>query len=180
MVLAKNPESSVFELKDKMFVHLNGWQHYAFSIFVFNSNFELLLQQRSSSKYHSGGLWTNTCCSHPLETEIKLVEKEALVRLTEEMGFTCPIDYSFTFEYIANCGNNLIENEIDFVFVGFSDQIPVPNPEEVQSFKWISLPKLKEEINNKPSEFTEWLKIIINQNYSTLESWQHKMKKAQH
>lgn len=163
----KSATSQDFELLDKLLVHTEGWQHYAFSIFIFNNKGELLLQKRAEEKYHSPGLWTNTCCSHPLSANLHDIKKAANDRLEEEMGISTTLDYIFRFEYHVPCGQ-LIENEIDYVFAGHSDSLPLINKAEVSDFKYISLKDLKADVMTNPGQYTEWLKIIITSHYETL------------
>ena len=119
-------------LMEKQEAHIKGLLHRAFSVFVFNKNNELLLQKRALHKYHSGGLWTNTCCSHPRENENTL--DAANRRLQEEMGVSCKLEFKFNFIYKASLDNKLFEHEFDHVFFGFSDNLPQINKEEVDSF----------------------------------------------
>jgi isopentenyl-diphosphate delta-isomerase len=150
---------------DKLEAPIQGRLHEAFSIFIFNENKELLIQRRAFEKYHSGGLWTNTCCSHPRVWED--IEKATHRRLVEEMWFDSEFKKVFSFCYKAEwLANNLIENEFDTVFVWYvfeKDIIIIPNPEEVCEYKWIKIDDLIEEIKNNPELFTEWLKIILNE-----------------
>jgi len=143
-------------LMEKMEAHQKGLLHRAFSVFVFNSKQELLLQQRAVSKYHSGGLWTNTCCSHPREGEA--TEAAALRRLQEEMGISCPLIPAFHFIYKAPFDNGLTEHEYDHVFFGISDAAPRINTSEVQAYKYMRLTDLAEEIKNTPHHYSAWLK----------------------
>ena len=145
---------------EKMEAHLFGVLHRAFSIFIFNSKDELLLQQRALNKYHSAGLWTNTCCSHPKPGEDTL--DAAHRRLMEEMGMTCHLDYGFHFTYKASFSNNLTEHEYDHVFFGQSDVLPQPNPAEVAAFKYISIAALKDDLNKKPEQYSAWLNICFD------------------
>ena len=140
---------------DKMEAHLEGALHRAFSVFVFNSKNELLLQQRAFEKYHSGGKWTNTCCSHPLPDEDTL--SGAHRRLMEEMGMNCELIYGFNFTYKAMFSNNLIEHEFDHVFFGRSDELPVPNPEEVAGYRYVGLAALKADVQAQPDIYSAWL-----------------------
>lgn len=146
---------------EKMKAHRKGLLHRAFSAFVFNSKGELLLQQRALSKYHSAGLWTNTCCSHPRQGES--VENAAERRLTEEMGMNCSLTTHFSFMYRVSLDNDLIEHELDHVLVGQSDQIPDPDPLEVAAWRYVSLDTIKDEIALDESQFTEWFKICFDQ-----------------
>lgn len=144
--------------EEKLKAHQQGKLHRAFSIFIFNSKGELLLQKRAKEKYHSGGLWTNTCCSHPGPGQE--LEKEAQKRLQEEMGFTCDMKEISSFLYKADLGN-LIEHEFDHVFLGEFNGDPKPNKEEAEDWKWISLKDLNQDIKKHPEEYTEWFKIIL-------------------
>jgi isopentenyl-diphosphate delta-isomerase len=146
---------------DKYDAHKFGLPHYAFSVFIFNSKNELLMQKRAISKYHSGGLWSNTCCSHPLSNNLSLIGKVAEERLSQEMGIICPLKYVFEFEYKAQC-DNLIENEYDYVFIGYSDVMPLVNPVEVDEYKWNSLENINRERMIYPQEYTAWFNIILD------------------
>ena len=149
--------------KEKLQAHKEGKLHRAFSIFIFNSKNELLLQRRVKAKYHCGGLWSNTCCSHPRPNE--KLSKAVHRRLKEEMGFDCNLKKAFCFTYKAKFSNGLIENEYDYVFLGKFNGKPKPNPAEVMDYKWVSLKKLKNDIKKHPKKYTVWLKIAVN-NYS--------------
>lgn len=146
---------------EKMEAHLTGSLHRAFSVFIFNSKGQLLLQQRAADKYHSGGKWTNTCCSHPRKEEETIVAAKR--RLQEEMGLTCELSYGFNFIYKAELLNGISEHEYDHVFFGISDQHPVPDPAEVASFKYIDTESLKLDLNENAEIYTEWLKICFEQ-----------------
>jgi isopentenyl-diphosphate delta-isomerase len=147
-------------LMEKMEAHRRGVLHRAFSVFVFNDNDELLLQKRAGSKYHSGGLWTNTCCSHPRADESPL--EGAKRRLMEEMGFDCEINKAFDFIYRSTLDNQLIEHEFDHVFFGRFSASPKPNPEEVEDWKYMSIPDIRMEMTQHPYHFTEWFKICFD------------------
>ncbi len=146
--------------KDKMKAHLDGDLHRAFSIFVFNSKNELLLQKRALEKYHSPGLWTNTCCSHPQPGF--LMEDCLNKRLFDEMGMECELSPWFTFQYKAEFENGLIEYEYDHVFKGVSDELPVLNPIEASEYQYITIEKLKTDLDVAPEKYTAWLKLIID------------------
>lgn len=145
--------------EEKMKVHQEASLHRAFSVFIFNSRGQLLLQRRAAGKYHCGGLWTNTCCSHPRPGES--VEEAAHRRLKEEMGFDAPLQKAFHFIYKAPFSNGLTEHELDHVFLGKWDGEPTPNPEEVGDCKWISPEELQKDIQENPEKYTEWLKISL-------------------
>lgn len=140
--------------------HVKGLLHRAFSVFVFNSAGDLLLQQRAFSKYHSPGLWTNTCCSHPRKGE-KTIDA-AHRRLVEEMGIDCKLVEITHFTYKANVMCGLTEHEIDHVFVGRTDQKPVIDKSEVESWKYVSADDLRKDVSENPQNYTEWFKIILD------------------
>lgn len=146
---------------EKMEVHRKGLLHRAFSVLIFNKKGELLLQKRASEKYHSGGLWTNTCCSHPLPKENPI--DAAQRKLLQEMGFTTPLTFSHKFIYEAELDNGLIEREYDYVFFGQFDNAPDINPNEVAEWKYISLDDIRQDIISNPNNYTEWFKIIMGQ-----------------
>ena len=153
-------------LMEKMQAHYEGKLHRALSVFVFNSKKEMLLQKRANSKYHSAGLWTNTCCSHPRKNET--VESAANRRLQEEMGMSCELNYKFNFIYKTKFENNLIENDLDYVYVGFSDVAPIPNPEEVSEYRYASIQEIENDLKLNPHNYTEWFKLIFERVKNTL------------
>lgn len=144
---------------EKLLVHQLGLLHRAFSVFIFNSNGELLLQQRADEKYHSGGLWTNTCCSHPQFGEE--IPDSIRRRLFEEMGMQCKTKFAFSFLYRANFENGLTEHEFDHVYFGISDTLPMPEKSEVKDWKYMSISSIENDISNRPEAYTEWLKICL-------------------
>ncbi|MDR3339540.1 MAG: isopentenyl-diphosphate delta-isomerase [Candidatus Symbiothrix sp.] len=162
MVLLVNGEQY-----DKLKAHKEGKFHYAFSVFVFNAKNELLLQQRAAHKYHSGGLWTNTCCSHPLSDAISEIKKFAEERLVYEMGISCSLEHAFDFEYNAQCGD-LTENEYDCVFIGCSDETPHVNSNEVNAYQWDSLENINKRRIIYSQEYTPWFNIILDKCYAQL------------
>ena len=145
---------------EKMEAHENALLHRAFSILVFNSRGELMLQQRATKKYHCGGLWSNTCCGHPRPKESVL--SAAKRRLMEEMGFECPLQEVKTFIYKVKFDNGLTEHEFLHVFKGNFDGFPKVNPDEADSWKWIGLKELKEDIKQNPDKYTYWFKLILD------------------
>jgi isopentenyl-diphosphate delta-isomerase len=161
LLILVNEQDIQIGVQDKLSVHLEGLLHRAFSIFIFNSQSELLLQQRANGKYHSPGLWTNTCCSHPRPNESTIDACNR--RLYEEMGMRAKLQFSFSFLYQFKFLNGLTEHEYDHVFIGQTDQEPVINLNEVQAWKYISIPKLEIEIALNPELYTPWLKICMAQ-----------------
>lgn len=146
--------------QEKIQAHREGKLHSAFSIFVFNSVGELLLQKRAQTKYHSGGLWTNTCCSHPRPGEsYQLAAKR---RLNEEMGFDCELTELFSFIYHTQLDNDLFEHELDYVFVGHYNSRPTPDPNEVDDWKWMNINALKQGIQENPENYTYWFKLVLD------------------
>lgn len=143
---------------EKMEAHVKGVLHRAISVFIFNSNGELLLQQRAQNKYHSPGLWTNTCCSHPAPGEGSLAAAER--RLLEEMGISCPLEYLFQFTYKVSFDNGLTENELDHVFIGHSDSLPAPHPGEAASWKYMTPSEVLSDIDENPERYTAWFKML--------------------
>ncbi len=150
-------------LEEKMKAHQNGGKlHRAFSIFVFNSKGEMLLQQRARTKYHFGSLWTNTVCSHPRDGEKPI--DAAHRRLMEEFGFDTGLKEAFSFTYKATDRNtSLTEWEYDHVFIGTFDGQPRPNPEEIDNFKWVPKADLLNDVKNNPNAYTPWFKIALKQ-----------------
>ena len=144
---------------EKIWVHREAALHRAFSIFVFNEHGELLIQKRSKRKYHSGGLWSNTCCSHPGPDDI--LEEIIHTRLSAEMGFDCPLRKVFTFQYRARLDNGLFEHEIDHVYIGAFDDDPSPDPNEVEEWKWVSIQELTLDIKTQPDLYTFWFRISL-------------------
>lgn len=144
---------------EKMEAHRTGVLHRAFSVLVFNSKGELLLQKRATTKYHSGGLWTNTCCSHPSPSES--INDAVHRRLQYEMGIDVHTSFAFKFSYRAALDHGLIEHELDHVFTGTYDGEPDVNPEEVEDWEYIELGKLRTELEREPARYTAWLGLIV-------------------
>ncbi|MBX2969527.1 MAG: isopentenyl-diphosphate Delta-isomerase [Cyclobacteriaceae bacterium] len=145
---------------EKMEAHRKGVLHRAFSVLLFNSKGELLIQKRSAGKYHSAGLWTNTCCSHPRPEES--LSQAAQRRLREEMGIEAISEPLYSFIYKVNLDGGLIEHELDHVLIGQFDQQPNINNQEVSDWRYTSIAQLKHEIQENPGEFTHWFKLILN------------------
>jgi len=157
LVDEKDNELGVME---KLQAHKEAKLHRAFSVFIFNSKKELLLQKRADNKYHSAGLWTNTCCSHPKPGKILIEEAEK--RLKEEMGFTCKLKEMFSFVYKAFFFDGLVEHEYDHALIGYYENDPEPNKNEVSEWKWISLEELKRDRHNHPEKYTYWLRESLD------------------
>lgn len=144
---------------EKIPVHEKGLLHRAFSIFIFNSKNELILQQRADEKYHSAGLWSNTCCSHPRQGE--QVADAVHRRLKEEMGMACELEFKFSFRYRYVFDNGLTEHELDHVYFGKSDASPVVNLDEVKNWKYMAIDDLENDMKEQPSLYTPWLKVCF-------------------
>jgi isopentenyl-diphosphate delta-isomerase len=164
MMLGTEPEVILVDQDDnetgtcgKMEAHSKGLLHRAFSVFIFNGRGELLIQRRALGKYHSGGLWTNTCCSHPVPGEQTI--QAAHSRLSREMGLTCDLEFAFTFTYRAEMDQGLIEHEFDHVFFGRTDAEPRLNPEEAMDWKYIDPDGLSRALETHPAEYSAWLGI---------------------
>ena len=160
-VILVNSDNVQQGLMGKLEAHQKGVLHRAFSVFVFNEKGEMLLQQRALDKYHSPGLWTNTCCSHQRDGESNIEAGKR--RLFEEMGFSCELEEQFSFLYKADFDNGLTEHELDHVMIGYWDEDPVINPGEVASFKWMKADAVKKDIEDHPELYTAWFKIIFNE-----------------
>lgn len=139
----------------KLEAHLSGALHRAVSVFITDGGGRVLLQQRAAGKYHSPGLWTNTCCGHPRPDEDPL--EAAARRLVDEMGIRCELLPAGTFRYRAELGNGLVEHEIDHVFVGKWRGRPIPDPSEVGAWRWMPLDNLQADVESRPDAYTAWL-----------------------
>jgi len=158
-IILVNEKDEEIGLGYKMPVHKEGFLHRAFSIFVFNSKGEMLLQKRALDKYHSAGLWSNTCCSHPKPEEELL--SAAHRRLKEEMGFDCDLSEKTAFKYKATLGE-LVEYEYDHIIVGDFNGTPKINKSEVCDWKWIGVNEVKKDMLKNPEEYTFWFKVALN------------------
>jgi isopentenyl-diphosphate delta-isomerase len=146
---------------EKMAAHRSGRLHRAFSVVVLNDADEMLLQRRAAGKYHSAGLWSNTCCSHPRPDEA--TADAATRRLREEMGFVCPLEPAFEFVYRAELGEGLVEHEYDHVLLGRWSGTPGPDPGEVDGWRWAPLPELRREVARYPYRFTYWFRVVLRE-----------------
>ena len=145
---------------EKLRAHTEGWMHRAFSVFVFDPAGRLLIQQRAPGKYHSGGLWSNTCCSHPGPDESPA--EAAQRRLYEEMGFSCAVTRAFSSTYRTPVGPRLTEHEYDHVFVATVDSVQVqPNPDEVADWQWTAPTTLRQNIRAHPDRYTPWFRLLL-------------------
>lgn len=162
-VILVNEKDEPIGLMPKMEAHEKALLHRAFSVFVFNDKNELMLQQRALDKYHSPGLWTNTCCSHQREGESNVNAGKR--RLQEEMGFTTDLEETTSFIYKAPFDNGLTEHEYDHILIGYYNESPKINPEEAASWKWVALDDVKQDIQVNPDLYTAWFKIIFEKFY---------------
>nr|WP_315190417.1 isopentenyl-diphosphate Delta-isomerase [uncultured Flavobacterium sp.] len=154
-------------LMPKLEAHEKAVLHRAFSVFILNNKNEIMLQQRAHQKYHSPLLWTNTCCSHQREGESNI--QAGSRRLFEEMGFKTELKELFHFIYKAPFDNGLTEHELDHVMIGYYDEAPVINSEEVEDWKWMLIEDVKTDIESHPEIYTVWFKIIFDEFYHYLE-----------
>ncbi len=166
-VILVNENDEQIGLMPKMEAHEKAVLHRAFSVFIFNKKGELLLQQRAADKYHSPNLWTNTCCSHQRNRETNIEAGKR--RLQEEMGFSCDIKEVFSFIYQAPFDNGLTEHELDHVMVGYFNEDPNINRDEVESYHWMTLDNVKKDIELHPKKYTEWFKIIFKESFKKLK-----------
>ena len=168
LVIHVDENDSVLGYVPKLQAHQEGLLHRAVSILLFNEKGEWLLQKRADHKYHSGGLWSNTCCSHPYPEEE--VQTAAERRLFEEMGISCSLKKMYSFIYRAELDNDLTEHEIDHLFFGKYEGAPILNPEEVSDWKFITLKDLEKDLLDNPENYTQWFKLI----FSRVKSKYHK------
>ena len=167
-VILVNEKDEQIGLMPKMEAHEKALLHRAFSVFIFNDKNELMLQQRAADKYHSPLLWTNSCCSHQRNGESNLEAGKR--RLQEEMGFVCDLKEVTSFIYKASFDNGLTEHELDHIMIGYYNKNPLINREEVESFKWMTVEEVKNDIVNQPEIYTEWFKIIFEKYYSFISN----------
>ncbi|KAB2814463.1 isopentenyl-diphosphate Delta-isomerase [Phaeocystidibacter luteus] len=160
LVILVDERDQQLGLMEKMEAHRKGLLHRAFSVFILNSKGEMMIHQRALHKYHSGGLWTNACCSHPRDGET--IIEAGHRRLMEEMGFDTDLEKVLEFTYKAELDGGLTEHEYDHVMVGHFEGEPKPNPSEVAQWKWVNVDDLKNDIEKRPQRYTEWFKIIFD------------------
>mgnify|MGYP001145263494 FL=1 len=165
-VILVDEQDNQLGLMPKMQAHEKAVLHRAFSVFIFNDKGELMLQQRAAHKYHSPLLWTNTCCSHQRDGESNIEAGKR--RLIEEMGFKTNLKEIFSFVYKAQFDNGLTEHELDHVMIGNFNGVPKINPDEVASYKWMTLEAVKKDIELQPNIYTAWFKIIFKESYLKL------------
>lgn len=159
-VVLVNEQDEAIGIEDKTRAHLLGALHRAFSVFVVNAAGQLLVQKRALAKYHSRGLWSNTCCGHPRPEEA--IEKASQRRLREEMGFDSHLSELFNFVYRADLEDGLIENEYDHVLVGWFEGIPEPDPTEVADWRWVDMATLSIDLKEHPESYTYWFRISFD------------------
>ncbi|MBB4118569.1 isopentenyl-diphosphate delta-isomerase [Mesonia hippocampi] len=163
-VILVNEKDEQIGLMEKIEAHEKALLHRAFSVFVYNEKGEVLLQQRALGKYHSPGLWTNTCCSHQREGETNIEAGKR--RLQEEMGFSTDLEESISFIYKAPFTNGLSEHEYDYILIGKYNRDPNVNPSEVAAWKWMKLEDIKADMEANPEIYTAWFKIIFEKYYA--------------
>ena len=166
-VVLVDKDDNQIGLMPKMEAHQKGILHRAFSIFLLNSENQILLQKRSSNKYHSGGLWTNTCCSHPRDGEN--IINAGKRRLSEEMGINTDLIEAFKFTYKAKLENGLTEHEYDHVLIGKYNGNPILNEDEVEDYKWVSLEEVKKDIKKNEKDYTVWFIIAFDYFYKNFK-----------
>lgn len=167
-VILVNEQDEQIGLMPKMEAHEKALLHRAFSVFIVNEKNELMLQQRALSKYHSPGLWTNTCCSHQRDGETNI--EAGTRRLQEEMGFVTPLKESISFIYKTLFDNGLTEHEYDHVLLGNYEGEPEINTKEVASWKWMLLEDVRVDMSLHPEVYTEWFKIIFSKFYNHINT----------
>jgi len=170
-VILVNERDEPIGLMEKLEAHQKAVLHRAFSVFILNDKNEVMLQQRAHHKYHSPMLWTNTCCSHQRDGETNI--QAGTRRLYEEMGFSTELKELFHFIYKAPFDNGLTEHELDHVMIGYYNQEPKINPDEVESWKWMSIEAIRDDIQTQSENYTVWFKIIFDEFYHYLE--EHKL-----
>ena len=161
MVILVDDQNKEIGVMEKLEAHIQGDLHRAISVFIFNGKGEMLLQKRAANKYHSGRLWTNACCSHPKPGEKTL--SAARRRLKEEMNMKEELKFLHSFRYLANFDNGLIEHELDHLYFGITDNLPVLNPEEASDWKYMNLEDIRADLEANPCLYSEWFKLSFEQ-----------------
>ncbi|HZJ33936.1 MAG TPA: isopentenyl-diphosphate Delta-isomerase [Vicinamibacterales bacterium] len=159
LVTLVDRDDNVVGAEEKIRAHREGKLHRAFSVFVFDEGRRLLIQRRATGKYHSGGLWSNTCCGHPRPGES--ADGAAGRRLTEEMGFVCDLRPAFRTIYEMSVADSMIEHELNQVFIGWFNGSPSPDTREVEACRWMDLAQLRDSIDASPERYTPWLRLLL-------------------
>lgn len=147
---------------EKQRAHVEGVLHRAISVFILDADgSRMLLQQRAHAKYHSGGLWSNACCSHPAPDELPM--DAAHRRLKEELGFDCPLEFAFTFIYRAEVGASLVEHELDHVFIGRCNGVAHPDPDEIAAVEWVDVSEVRHDVVANPARYSAWFSIALRE-----------------
>lgn len=167
-VILVNENDEPIGLMEKIEAHEKALLHRAFSVFILNNKNQIMLQQRAAGKYHSPSLWTNTCCSHQRKGETNIQAGKR--RLQEEMGFSAELKELFSFIYKAPFDNGLTEHELDHVMIGYFNEQPAINTEEVENWKWMGIEEIKEDMQQHPEIYTAWFKIIFEKFYHFIEA----------
>lgn len=168
LVILVDNQDNPTGVMNKLEAHEKGVLHRAFSVFILNDRGEMLIHQRALTKYHSAGLWTNACCSHPRPDES--IPDAAKRRLREEMGMECVLKQLFHFTYLAKFDNGLTEYELDHVLAGYSNVNPVPQPDEVMDFRWVPMDELLFDLNESPEKYTVWFRMAMPRVLEYLET----------
>lgn len=159
-VVLVDENDNAIGVEGKAAVHRSGKLHRAISVFIFDAGNRVLLQQRASTKYHSAGLWSNTCCTHPRPEEDNITAANR--RLREEMGIECELSKAFSFVYQASLPNCLVEHEYDHIFFGRYDGEPVPNRDEADDWQWMDMEKLSVDVKRNPDSYSFWLAVCLD------------------
>lgn len=158
-VILVNEKDEPTGTMEKMEAHQKGVLHRAFSVFIINDAGEMLLQQRALSKYHSPGLWTNACCSHPMPGEDTLTAAHR--RLMEELGMDCPLQEIFTFTYRTEFDNGLTEYEYDHVLLGTYNGVVMPDKSEVNDYVLLPVARILQQLQEEQDKFTSWFQLAF-------------------
>ena len=168
-IVLVNEKDEALGSMNKLLVHQKGLLHRAFSIILINDHGQMLIHQRQNNKYHSGGLWSNACCSHPKKDEATI--DAANRRLHEELNMSCRLEHIFSFTYRVALENSLVEHEFDHVFIGRTNHTPDFNKDEISNIKWIDIDHLLEKVKKEPNEFTFWFKLLMNDYFHEINKY---------